>query len=157
MRPRIREVTTQMAESYMGGELGEAAALLNASTQHNMGETSFAEHVKDIYVGTGDSFLGMVRRGKIHQEQVAHMVRVLEEDLELYGATGMALPKDIAPIADWTPGFRKVVLTSMVQAGVDSDNTQMAGQVITGGAVPFIQNAMRRGKEGAQKLVGAGS
>ena len=63
-----------MAESYMGGELGEAAALLNASTQHNMGETSFAEHVKDIYVGTGDSFLGMLRRGKIHQEQVAHMV-----------------------------------------------------------------------------------
>ena len=87
-----------MADSYMGGELGEAAALLNASTQHSMGETSFAEHVKDIYVGTGDSFLGMLRRGKIHQEQVPHMVRVLEEDLELYGSTGMALPKDIAPI-----------------------------------------------------------
>jgi len=146
-----------MTDSYMGGELGEAAALLNASSQHSMGETSFAEHVKDIYVGTGDSFLGMLRRGKIHQEQVPHMVRVLEEDLELYGSTGTALPKDVAPIADYTPGFRKVVLTALVQAGVDSDNTHMAGQVITGGAVPFIQNAMRRGKESAQKLVGAGS
>ena len=68
------------------------------------------------------------------------MVRVLEEDLELYGATGIALPKDVAPIANYTPGFRKVVLTALVQAGVDSDNTQMALTGITGGAVPFMQN-----------------
>lgn len=136
------------------GELGEAAAMMDATTWHGAGDASYAAEIKDIYVGTGESFLGMLRRGKIHQEQVPHMVRVLEEDLELYGATGTALPKDVAPIANYTPGFRKVVLTALVQAGVDSDNTQMALTGITGGAVPFMQNLAKRTGTSARKLIG---
>lgn len=137
------------------GELAELSALLNSSTQHYGDGSSYAAEVKDIFVGTGDSFLGMLRRGRIYQEQVPHMVRVLEEDLELYGATGIPLPEDVAPIAGYTPGFRKVVLTALVQAGVDSGNTEMAAATISGGAVPFIQSLGKRMSKSARRLVGA--
>ena len=138
------------------GQLSEMAALLGSTSEHRGDDSSYAAEVKDIFVGTGDSFLGMVRRGKIFPEQVPQMARIIEEDLELYGSTGMPLPEDLAVIATYTPGVRKVALTALLQSGVDGGNTEMAAATIFGGAVPFIQQMKSRASAGAKRLVGAG-
>ncbi len=137
-------------------ELAEMAAILNSTTDHSQTNESYAEAIKQIFVDPGDSFLDMLRRGRIYDDQVPHMVNIVEEDIELALAAEVKLPPSLQALATYSPGIRKAALVGLVQSAVDARNSEMALTGITGGAVPFMQGLAKKTGSVARKLVGGG-
>ncbi len=135
-------------------ELGEMSATLNSTTDHNPGNESYAQAIREIFIDPGDSFLEMLRRGRIYPEQVPHMVAIIEEDIDFELAAGRKLTPPLAALANYSPGIRKVALIALVQSAIDANNSQMALTGITGGAVPFMQNLAKKTGKIARKLIG---
>ncbi len=137
-------------------ELVEMSASLNSTTDHSQSNESYAEAIKQIFVDPGDSFLDMLRRGRIYDEQVPHMVTIVEEDIELALASGDTLPPSLQAIATYSPGIRKVALVALVQSAVEARNSEMALSGITAGAVPVMQNLGNKVSRFSRKIIGGG-
>ncbi len=137
-------------------ELVEMSASLNATSDHNQVNESYAEAIKQIFVDPGDSFLDMLRRGRIYDEQVPHMVTIIEEDIELALAAGDRLPPTLQALATYSPGIRKVALVALIQSAVEARNSEMALSGITAGAVPVMQNMGKKAGRFARKIIGGG-
>ena len=137
-------------------ELTEMSASLNSTTDHRQDNESYARAIKEIFIDPGDQFLEMIRRGRIYEEQVPHMVGIIEEDLELSLAAGDHLPASLNALANYSPGIRKVALVALIQRAIEAQNSEMALTGITAGAVPVMQNMARKTGRFARKLIGGG-
>ncbi len=143
--------------SQARSELVELSASLNSVSDHSQSNESYAEAIKQIFVDPGDSFLDMLRRGRIFPEQVPHMVTIVEEDIEFALAAGVRLPPSLQALASYSPGVRKVALVALVQSAVDAQNSEMALTGITAGAVPVMQNLAKKTARAARRLIGGGN